>query len=86
MLVELCEMGILNHEEIEEMKKMKGDLLVRLVVILRSKDSDIITKSAEVVTKHGLTKHGKILLSKLCSIANVELLHTNLSAIPYLML
>ena len=78
-------MGILNHEEIEEMKKMKGYLLVRLVVILRSKDSDIITKSAEVVTKHGYTYLGKALLGKLCSIANV-LLHTNLSAIPYLML
>ena len=85
MLVELCEMGILNHEKIEEMKKMKGDLLVRLVVILRSKDSDIITKSAEVVTKHGLIDLEKALLGKLCSIANV-LLHTNLSAIPYLML
>ena len=83
MLVELCEMGILNHEEIEEMKKMKGNLLVRLVVILCSKDSDITTKSAEVVTKHGYTEHGKALLGKLCIIANV-LLHTNLSAIPYL--
>ena len=85
MLVELCEMGILNHEEIEEMKKMKGDLLDRLPVILCSKDSEIIPKLAEVVTKHGYMWHGKILLGKLCSIANV-LLHTNLSAIPYLML
>ena len=85
MLVEHCEMGILNHEEIEEMKKMERRLLDRLVVIHCSKDSDIITKSAEVVTKHGGTDHGKLLLGKLCSIANV-LLHTNLSAIPYLML
>ena len=85
MLVELCEMGILNHEEIEEIKKMKGDLLDRLVVILCSKDSDVITKSAEVVRKHRYTDLGKALLSKLCTSANV-LLHTNLSAIPYLML
>ena len=85
MSVELCEMRILKHEEIEEMKKMKGDLEDRLVVILCSKDSDIITKSAEVVAKHGFTELGKALLGKLCSIANV-LLHTNLSAIPYLML
>ena len=85
MLVKLQEMGILNHEEIEEMKKMEGYLLHRLVVILCSKDSDVITKSAEVVTKHGLTVYGKYLLCKLCSIPNV-LLHTNLSAIPYLML
>ena len=85
MLVELCEMGILNHEEIEEMKKMERHLEDRLPVILCSKDSDVITKSAEVVTKHGYTDLGKVLLGKLCSIANV-LLHTNLSAIPYLML
>ena len=85
MLVKLCEMGILNHEEIEEMKKMKGYLDDRLAVILCSKDSDVITKSAEIVTKHGYTMLGKALLSKLCSIANV-LLHANLSAIPYLML
>ena len=85
MLVELREMRILNHEEIEDMKNMKGDLEDRLVVILCSKDSDIITKSAEVVSKHGYADHGKLLLGKLCSIANV-LLHTNLSAIPYLML
>ena len=82
MLVELSEMGILNHEEIEEMKKMEGDLLA---VILSSKDSDVISKSAEVVTKHGYTYLGKALPGKLCSIANV-LLHTNLFAIPYLML
>ena len=85
MLVELGEMGILNHENIEEIKKMKGNLLFRLLVILCSKDSDIITKSAEVVTKHGYTYLEKALLGKLCSIANV-LLHTNLSAILYLML
>ena len=71
MLVELHEMGILNHEEIEEMKKMEGDLLDRLLVILCSKDLDVITKSAEVVTKHGYTDRGKALLCKLCSIANV---------------
>jgi hypothetical protein len=58
MLVELREMGILNHEEIEEMKKMEGDLLA---VILSSKDSDVISKSAEVVTKHGYTYLGKAL-------------------------
>ena len=78
MLVELCEMGILNHEEIEEMKKMEGDLEDRLLVILCSKDSDVITKSAEVVTKHGLAKLGKALLGKLCRIANV-LLHVHQS-------
>ena len=85
MLVELCEMGILNHGEIEEIKKMEGDLLDRLAVIFCRKDSDVITKSAEAVTKHGYTDRGKALLGKLCRIANV-LLHTNLSAIPYLML
>ena len=69
-------MRILNHEEIEEAKKMEGDLVCRLVVILCSKDSDIVTESAEVVTKHGLTEEGNELLSKftMCSIANV-LLH-----------
>ena len=74
MLVELREMGILNHEEIEEMKKMKGNLLNRLVVILCSKDSDVITKSAKVVTKHGYPDRGKVLQGKLCSIANRDLL------------
>ena len=75
MLVELCEMGILNHEEIEEIKKMEGDLEDSLAVILCNMDSDVITKSAEVVTKHSHPNLGKALLSKLCSIANV-LLHT----------
>jgi hypothetical protein len=42
MLVELREMGILNHEEIEEMKKMERHLEDRLPVILCSKDSDVM--------------------------------------------
>jgi hypothetical protein len=42
VLVKLQEMGILNHEEIEEMKKMERHLEDRLPVILCSKDSDVM--------------------------------------------
>ena len=61
MLSELYENELITSEDVQEMKRMKGGLMARLMSIQCSKEADIIPKTAEIIRRHDFTEESKIL-------------------------
>ena len=64
MLSELYENELISSEGVQQMKKMRRDLMTRLLLIQCSKEADIITKTAEIIRRHDFTEASKILTGR----------------------
>ena len=64
MLSELYENKLITSEDVQEMKRMEGDLMTIVVSIQCGKEADIITKTAEIIRKHDFTEESKILTGR----------------------
>ena len=64
MLEELSDAKVLTVKMTEEMENMKGSLNERLVRTLCSEDSGGLTKSAEILEKHGYPDERRVLLGQ----------------------
>ena len=53
VLTELYKNELITSEDVQEMKRMKGDLIARLVFIQCGKEADTVTKTAEITRRHG---------------------------------
>ena len=61
MLSKLYENGLITREDVQEMKRMKGDLKTRLVFIERGKKADTVTKTVEITERRDLNEGSKML-------------------------
>ena len=61
MLTELYENGLITSEDVQEMKRMKGYLMARLVFIQCGKEADTLTKTADITRRHYFNEDSKML-------------------------
>ena len=64
MLTELYENGLTTSEDVQEMKRMKGNLMTRLVFIQCGKEADTVTKTAEITRRHDFSEDSKMLTGR----------------------
>ena len=64
MLSELYENKLISSEDVQETKRMKGDLMARLVSNQCGKGADFITKTAEIIRRHDFNEDSKILTGR----------------------
>ena len=64
MLTELYENGLITSEDVQEIKRMEGDLINRLVFIQCGKEADTVTKTTEITRRHGFNEDSKMLTGR----------------------
>ena len=64
MLTELYENGLITSEDVHEMKRIKGNLMIRLVFIQCGKEADTVTKTVGITRRHGFNEDSKMLTGR----------------------
>ena len=60
----MYENGLITIEDVQEMKRMKGDLMTRLMFIQCGKEADTVTKTAAVTRRHIFNEDGNMLTGR----------------------
>ena len=68
VLSDMYDGDLLTSEDVQEMKKMEGDLMTRLVFIQCMKEIDNIKRAAEIMSRHGYNQESEMLTGRLLSI------------------
>ena len=61
MLSELYENEVINSEDVQKMKGMKGDVPCRLVFIQYCKEVGVFNKTVQIMKKHGFTEESRMI-------------------------
>ena len=65
VLSDMYDGDLLTSEDVQEMKKMEGDLMTRLVSIQCMKEIDNIKRAAEIMSMHGYDQESEMLTGRL---------------------